>query len=90
MGVPVISLSGNSYVSRMSTAVLQGANLSNLCALSTRGYLDLACFYASQLAWLRKNREYWRQSIISNPLGNAPDLMIHLEQAFTQMANNLI
>ena len=32
MGVPVITKTGNSYVSRMSTAVLHGANLQGWCA----------------------------------------------------------
>ena len=85
MGVPVITLTGASYVSRMSTAVLYGAGLSALCASSEEEYLQLAINLAGRLEWLRENRTHWRKSIQSNPIGNAADLMLHLEKTFTKL-----
>lgn len=85
MGVPVITLTGSSYVSRMSTAVLHGAALPNLCAESEQQYLELALEQAANLSWLRQNRSHWRDQLKSNPLGDAADLMHHLEASFSNL-----
>lgn len=85
MGVPVITLIGNSYVSRMSSAVLHGAGLPQLCATSEDHYLQLAIQHASNISWLRQNRAYWRHSLQTNPLGDAADLMMHLEESFDHL-----
>ena len=87
MGVPTITLTGTSYVSRMSTAVLHGADLSSLCANSIEEYISLALQYAQKLSWLRQNRDYWRFKIINNPLGDAQSLMSALESSFKSIAS---
>lgn len=85
MGVPVITLTGNHYVSRMSTAVLRGAGLADWCAATPEQYLQLARQQADRLAELRGNREHWRDQVVHNPLGDAAGLMQHLEQAFSTL-----
>lgn len=85
MGVPVITLTGSSYVSRMSTAVLHGAGLPQLCADSQEAYLALAQAQAGRLGWLRQNREHWRRRLQASPLGDAADLMRHLEVCFSEL-----
>ena len=85
MGVPVITLAGSSYVSRMSTAVLQGAGLNEWISASEQQYIELACAQAEQLQSLRSRRDHWRRHLQSSPLGNAADLMFHLENAFSAM-----
>jgi len=85
MGVPVITLTGHAYVSRMATAVLHGAGASELCATSEQHYLELALSQADRLQWLRQHRDHWRQQILRNPLGDAADLMRHLETCFAQL-----
>jgi predicted O-linked N-acetylglucosamine transferase (SPINDLY family) len=90
MGVPVITLAGSSYVSRMSTAVLQGAGLNEWISASEQHYIALACAQADQLQALRNRRDHWRSQLQSSPLGNAADLMYHLEQAFSAMHANAL
>lgn len=85
MGVPVITLTGDRYVSRMSTSVLIGAGLEDFCATSESGYLEIAKMQATRLSWLRENRAFWREKVINSPLGDARDLMIHMTQAFFQL-----
>ncbi len=80
MGSPVIALAGNSYVSRMSTAVLHGAGLSDWSVDSSKAYLDKAVEQADCLLELRQNRHKWRNLVRTNPLGNAEDLMLNIEQ----------
>jgi len=85
MGVPVITLAGATYVSRMSTAVLHGALLPEWVCGSPEAYLSLACAQADQLQALRSSRDHWRRQLQSSPLGDAADLMYHLEHAFSAM-----
>lgn len=88
MGVPVITLQGNHYVSRMASAVLDGAGLQEWICTSTAGYEELAVNQADppRLAWLRQNRNHWRRQLQQSPLGDARDLMQNLESAFTALA----
>ena len=64
MGVPVITLSGTSYVSRMSTAVLHGADLSDWCMKSQQEYLNFAVAQSQNLHWLRSHRDHWRNKAL--------------------------
>ena len=85
MGTPVITLSGNSYVSRMSTAVLSGAGLSEFCANTVDEYIQLAVFYSQSLSDLRSSREQWRTKIINSELGNSHQLVESFEDNFSQI-----
>jgi len=85
MGVPVITLTGHSYVSRMSTAVLRGAGLHDWCASTEEHYLQLAVESARRLNDLRHNRAHWRHQLVTNQIGDAADLMQKLELAFSQL-----
>ena len=49
MGAPVITKAGNSYVSRMSTAVLAGCGLHDWIATDERHYVKLAVEQAANL-----------------------------------------
>ena len=85
MGVPVITLTGNHYVSRMSTAVLNGAGMTDWCVDTPAAYIAMARQQADRLAELRASRDRWRHQVMHHPLGDAADLMGQLEQAFTSL-----
>ena len=85
MGVPTITLAGSHYVSRMSTAVLAGANMNEWIAQDLPEYINLAREHAVHVSKLRANRDHWRRQLLSSPLGDAADLIHHLEDAFSQM-----
>jgi len=85
MGVPVITLEGTTYVSRMSTAVLRGAGLGSWVCSSEEAYVQLAREKASEINLLRSSRHQWRRQVAKSPLGDAAGLMKHLEQAFSAM-----
>jgi predicted O-linked N-acetylglucosamine transferase (SPINDLY family) len=87
MGCPVITLAGTHYVSRMSTAVMHGAECSGWVCSAESAYVDLAMAQARQLDQLRIGRERMRIQLISSRLGDAFDLMQHLEAAFGGMVN---
>jgi predicted O-linked N-acetylglucosamine transferase (SPINDLY family) len=85
MGVPTITMAGKHYVSRMSTAVLTGADLTNWIAADSASYIALAQQHASSIHTLRNERSQWRKRLQASPLGDAANLMYHLEQAFSAM-----
>lgn len=85
MGVPVISLCGSHYVSRMSTAVLRGANLGEWVAESEEQYLELAQKGQEQLAAIRSNRSALREHVRQSPLGDVDDLAVQLWQCFEDL-----
>ena len=87
MGVPVITLRGSHYVSRMSTAVLAGAQLNDWIAESADAYLAKAKEAAQHLSTLRQDRGKWRQQLQNSPLGDPVGLMNALEEAFSVMAH---
>ena len=69
----------------MSTAVLEGCGLDEWIAADERSYMQLAVEQAAKVHQLRASRGQWRQQIQSSSLGDAADLMYHLEQAFAAM-----
>lgn len=86
MGVPVISLCGTHYVSRMSTAVLQGAELSEWIARDAEHYLQLAEQAATKITSIRANRRALRAHLQASPLGDAQHLAQQLWQCLEQLA----
>ncbi|WP_320675974.1 hypothetical protein [Prochlorococcus sp. MIT 1300] len=89
MGVPVITLTGNTYVSRMSTAVLKGADLGEWCVNSKQEYLNMAIAQAQQLNVLRLDRDKWRNHIKNNPIGDAHSLMASLLSSFNYLYSSI-
>ena len=87
MGVPVLTLRGDHYVSRMAHAVLSAAGLHDWSVTEPMEFWRRAEFEAQphRLEWLRTNRSHWRQVLQSSPLGDAADLMKHLERAFEDL-----
>ena len=86
MGVPVITLKGSHYASRMSTAVLAGAQLDNWIADSADNYIEKAIEAAQHLSSLRQSRCTLRQHLQDSPLGDPVGLMHAIEDVFTTMA----
>ena len=89
MGVPVITLAGTHYVSRMSAAVLTGADLREWIAVNEDEYLNRAVRAANQCLHLRQSRNQLRQHLQSSPLGDAKSLNHALHQAWVGMAETI-
>jgi len=90
MGAPVITKAGCSYVSRMSTAVLEGCGLQDWVAADDSSYVQLAMEQAANINQLRDCRDRWRLQIKSSPLGDAAALMRNLEDAFSAMVQTKV
>ena len=90
MGVPVITLKGSHYVSRMSTAVLAGAQMFDWIADSPDRLSVHSKRSSAAIVFLRQNRDKWRRSF-NNHLWVIPlSLMNALEDSFSAMASTII
>ena len=86
MGVPVITLKGSHYVSRMSTAVLAGAQLDDWIADSADDYLIKSKRSSTAVIVLATKSWQVASTAAESPLGDPMGLMNALEEAFSVMA----
>lgn len=85
MGVPVVMLQGDSYVSRFGTSVLANLDLPDWIAKSRDEYIRLAIEKASDLERLATLREELRPRMASSALLDFAGFTRKLEQAYCQM-----
>lgn len=70
MGVPVVSLYGESLQSRMGLSVLSNLGLSKLCADNDADYIRIAVEVALDVSFLRTYKKNARELFSSSALGN--------------------
>ena len=85
MGVPVITLVGNTHVGRVSLSLLSQMGLSELAAASEEEYKTLACALAQDLPRLKILRHDLRQRLRSSPLCDGPKHARSIEAAYREM-----
>jgi predicted O-linked N-acetylglucosamine transferase (SPINDLY family) len=85
MGVPLVSLAGETVVSRGSFSILSNAGLSDLVVRSKQAYIDLALRLAADLPHLRQFRQDLRGRLECSLLMDAPRFARQMESAYRQM-----
>ena len=68
MGVPVVSLAGDTTASRMGLSLLTTLGHPELCAASPDGFVELARRLASDLPRLGQMRQCLRPMLLASPL----------------------
>jgi protein O-GlcNAc transferase len=84
MGVPVISLIGQTHVSRVGLTLLKSIGRDDLAAATADGYISLAVRLASDPTGLRESRHQLRSMLIASPLSDAARLVRAMELSFQQ------
>ncbi len=82
MGVPVITLMGNRFVSRVGTSILGGAGLKDWITRSEGEYINKAVMLSENIDELQQIRKTLRDKVKVSPLFDGPRLTHHLENAF--------
>lgn len=82
MGVPVVTLAGEKFISRNSAALLANVGLTELIADTPQQYVDTAVALAADATRLAQLRSWQRERFSASPLGNAPLFVQHLEDAY--------
>lgn len=68
MGVPVLTLKGDRFLSRLGVSIAYNAGLSNWVAQETVDYVDKAVQFASDFEQLSQLRSSLRQHVLKTPL----------------------
>lgn len=82
MGVPVVTLAGEKFISRNSAALLANVGLTDLIAATPQQYVETAVALAADGARLQRLRNDQREIFRASPLGNAPLFVQNLEAAY--------
>ncbi len=85
MGVPTLTLAGNTFLSRHGTSVLNAAGLSDWIATSEADYVANAVSFAGDLPKLAALRAGLREQVRVSPLFDAPRFAKHFEKALWGM-----
>ena len=85
MGVPVITLAGETHVSRVGVSLLAAVGLSDLVARSPEEYVALAVRLAGDRARLGELRRTLRGRVVGSRLGGARAFARALEEAYRAM-----
>jgi predicted O-linked N-acetylglucosamine transferase (SPINDLY family) len=88
-GVPVVTLSGQTYVSRFGGSGLKTLGLSKLIAASREHYQEIALALAGDLSRLAKLRAALRERMAASPLLDFAGFTRNLEAAYRRMWRDL-
>ncbi len=85
LGVPTITLAGNTYVSRNGLSLLTHVGLNDLIATTPEEYVRHATQLASNLDRLRTLRDSLRSRMKASPLMDAKTLARNIEAAYRSL-----
>lgn len=85
MGVPVLTLAGESFLSRQGVGILMNANLPEWVAADEDDYVRRAALQAGDLQSLSALRNGLRQRLQTSPIMDARRFAIHFESAVRGM-----
>jgi len=88
MGVPVITLAGTAYHSRVGISLLSNVGLSDLVAKTPDEYISIAVNLAKDLDRLQSLRERLRDMMSHSPLCDAKQHVLNLENCYQSMWEN--
>lgn len=93
MGVPVLTLAGDRFLSHIGESILQNAGLPDWIAIDAEDYVARAAIHAGDRQRLALLRKALRQQVLASPLFDAPRFARHFETAlrgmWTQWCNQL-
>ena len=85
MGVPVLTLSGERFLSRQGVGLLMNAGLPEWVASSPDDYVARAVSHAMNLERLAALRKGLRQQVLASPIFDAKRFAQHFENALRSM-----
>jgi predicted O-linked N-acetylglucosamine transferase (SPINDLY family) len=85
MGVPTVTLAGNTMLARQGASLLTCAGLEDWIARTEEEYVAIAIAHASDINRLAQLRAGLRQKVLASPLFDAPRFALNLENALHGM-----
>lgn len=90
MGVPVVTLAGNSHAARMGATILHRVNLDDLVAVDEDDYVQKAVSLANDSIKLKTLHRTLHQTMLDSPLCDAKLITRAVEKAFLQLLGRQI
>jgi predicted O-linked N-acetylglucosamine transferase (SPINDLY family) len=87
MGIPVLTLSGRSFASRVCGSLVRSAGIPELICSSGDELVERAIGFGQKPSLLEPLRERLRASRDSSTLFDTPSLVLHLEELYRRMWN---
>ena len=87
-GLPVVTLKGTNFASRVSESLLTALGLPELVAVTPQAYVDLAVALASDAGEVSRLKQKIRQDRFVAPLFDAERFCRHLERGYEVMAEH--
>ncbi len=88
MGVPMLTLTGERFVSRQGVGLLMNAGLAQWIAADKNDYVNQARMLSSDLPALAELRATLRERVLNSPIFDAGKFARNLETALWEMWNN--
>lgn len=85
MGVPVLSLAGDRFLSHIGESILQNSGLPEWIATDTEDYVVCAIAHVRDPQCLATLRNGLRQQVLASPIFDAPRFARHFEAALRGM-----
>ena len=85
MGVPVVTMAGQTHVSRVGVSLLSNVGLAELIAQSPEEYVSIAVELTGDLPRLAEMRRTMRSRMQASTLMDAPRFARNIEAAYRQM-----
>lgn len=85
MGVPTLTLAGNTLISRQGASLLTAAGLGDWVANSKAEYLDKSSLFCSDFVKLSNLRNGLRAQVLASPLFDGPRFAKNMEQLLWQI-----
>ena len=85
MGVPVVTLCGETLVSRVGATILKRIGMDMFVAHNEQEYVDKACAFALQVEHLGMIRGALRKLVLNSPLCDCSRYAVEMQQAFRNM-----
>ena len=82
MGAPVITLIGDSHVSRIGASILTNIGLTDFIANDTNNYIDLAVEMSANTKYLREIRKNLRERMLKASICDAPSFARDIEATY--------
>jgi predicted O-linked N-acetylglucosamine transferase (SPINDLY family) len=88
MGVPVITLAGNTHASRVGVSLLSNVGLKEFITYTPEEYVETAANLSEDITRLQYIRDNLRNMMAQSPLTNAKRFVIHLENCYRTIWEN--
>jgi predicted O-linked N-acetylglucosamine transferase (SPINDLY family) len=85
LGVPVLTLAGDRFLSHIGVSIMQNAGMAEYIAADAEDYVERAVIHAGDLQRLAKLRSRLRHQVLDSPLFDAPRFARHFGAALRGM-----